>query len=48
MIAKNILEVKNITKEFKEGVALENISFNADNGKIIGFVGHNGSGKTFY
>ncbi len=43
---KNVLEVKNISKEFKEGVALEDISFTAENGKIIGFVGHNGSGKT--
>lgn len=46
MTDKNILEVKSISKEFKEGVALKNISFTAENGKIIGFVGHNGSGKT--
>lgn len=46
MREKNLLEVKSISKEFKEGVAIDNISFNADNGKIIGFVGHNGSGKT--
>ncbi|MBD5394696.1 MAG: ABC transporter ATP-binding protein [Lachnospiraceae bacterium] len=43
---KNLLEVKDISKKFKEGAALKNISFRADNGKIIGFVGHNGSGKT--
>lgn len=40
------MEVKSISKEFKEGVAIDNISFNVDNRKIIGFVGHNGSGKT--
>lgn len=43
---KYLLEVKNVCKEFREGLALENISFTAENGKIIGFVGHNGSGKT--
>ncbi len=41
-----LLEVKNISKEFKEGTALKNISFTAKNGKALGFVGHNGSGKT--
>ncbi len=41
-----ILKVDNISKVFKEGVALEGISFSATNGTIIGFVGHNGSGKT--
>ena len=43
---KYLLEVKNVCKEFREGLALENISCTAENGKIIGFVGHNGSGKT--
>ena len=40
------LQVEKVTKKFKEGTALENISFSAVNGNIIGFVGHNGSGKT--
>lgn len=43
---ENILEVNNVCKEFREGTAIENISFTAQNGSIIGFVGHNGSGKT--
>lgn len=42
----NLLEVINVSKEFREGSAIENISFTAENGDIIGFVGHNGSGKT--
>lgn len=45
-MTENILEVKNVSKKFREGMAIENISFYAENGKIIGFVGHNGSGKT--
>lgn len=41
-----VLKVDNVTKKFREGVAIENISFTAHSGDIIGFVGHNGSGKT--
>lgn len=40
------LEIKSITKKFKEGMALADISLHAESGEIIGFVGHNGSGKT--
>lgn len=43
---KHTLNVHEVCKRFKEGVALENISFSAESGNIIGFVGHNGSGKT--
>jgi len=43
---KNLLEVKNVCKKFREGAAIENITFTAENGSITGFVGHNGSGKT--
>lgn len=42
----NLLEVINVSKEFREGSAIKNISFTAESGNIIGFVGHNGSGKT--
>lgn len=41
-----ILEVKHAGKQFKEGRAIQDISFTATNGKVLGFVGHNGSGKT--
>lgn len=41
-----LLQIKNLSKEFKEGMAIEEISFSVSNGTIIGFVGHNGSGKT--
>ena len=41
-----VLRVNHISKQFKEGIALRDISFSAENGSILGFVGHNGSGKT--
>ncbi len=40
------LVVDHITKKFKEGTALTDISFTASNGNIVGFSGHNGCGKT--
>lgn len=43
---KHTLNVQEVCKRFKEGVALEDISFSAESGNIIGLVGHNGSGKT--
>lgn len=42
----NIVEVKGITKRFKEFVALDNVSVNFERGKIHGVIGRNGSGKT--
>lgn len=42
----NIIEVKNISKSFKENQVLRNISLNIEEGTICGLVGLNGSGKT--
>ncbi|MEG2289171.1 MAG: ABC transporter ATP-binding protein [Clostridium sp.] len=41
----NILEIKNVTKEYK-GFKLDNISFKLEKGYIMGFIGENGAGKT--
>ena len=41
-----MLEVKNISKYYGETMAIENISFKAEKGQIVGLVGHNGSGKS--
>lgn len=41
-----ILRVDKVSKSFKEGTALQDISFTAKSGTITGFAGHNGSGKT--
>lgn len=40
------VEVKNVTKQFKETTALKNVSVSFEKGKIYGVVGRNGSGKT--
>lgn len=40
------IEIKNVSKSFKDIKALDNVSMTLESGKIYGFVGHNGSGKT--
>jgi len=41
-----IIEVKNLTKKFKEFTAVDNISFEVTNGEIFAFLGPNGAGKS--
>jgi len=43
---ERLCRVDNATKEFKEVVALRNVSISYDAGKIHGLIGLNGSGKT--
>ena len=40
------LEIKNLSKKFKENVVLENVNLTLEGGNIYGFIGRNGSGKT--
>ncbi len=42
----DILEVKNLTKQFGSFVAVNNISFSLKEGEILGLLGPNGAGKT--
>ncbi len=40
------LEIRGITKTFGAFIAVENVSFTAEEGQIFGFLGTNGAGKT--
>lgn len=42
----NIISVKNLTKKFKDFVAVDDISFDVEKGKIFAFLGPNGAGKS--
>lgn len=42
----NAIQIKNITKQYKNITALDNISFSFEYGKIYGFLGRNGAGKS--
>lgn len=40
------IEVRNLTKSYGAGKAIDNISFDVNAGEILGFLGPNGAGKT--
>ncbi len=41
-----MIEIKNFTKQYKDKLAVDNLSINIEAGCIHGFIGHNGAGKT--
>lgn len=43
---KNIIEVKNLTKTYKQLKAVDDLTFEVHEGEILGLLGPNGSGKT--
>ena len=43
---QTMIEVKNLTKRYGQHLALDKISFNVNEGEILGFLGPNGAGKS--
>ena len=43
---ETILKVDGVTKQYRKFKAVDNVSFELEKGKIYGFIGQNGAGKT--
>ncbi len=41
-----IIEIKNLSKRYKDNMAVKDISFSVNKGEVFGFLGPNGAGKT--
>ncbi|MBK9939133.1 MAG: ABC transporter ATP-binding protein [Chitinophagaceae bacterium] len=41
-----VIEVKHLTKDFKDVKAVNDLSFSVDSGQVYGFLGQNGAGKS--
>jgi ABC-2 type transport system ATP-binding protein len=41
-----MIEVKNLTKRYRDRIAIDSLNFSVDEGEILGFLGPNGAGKT--
>lgn len=42
------IEIKNLTKKFKDNVIIDDVSICLESGKIYGLIGRNGSGKSVF
>lgn len=42
----NAIQIKHVTKRYKDITALDDVSFSFEHGKIYGFLGRNGAGKS--
>jgi len=41
-----MIEVKNLTKRYRDRIAIDGLNFSVGEGEILGFLGPNGAGKT--
>ena len=41
-----MIQVEEITRNYRNFVAVDGVSFEISRGEIVGFLGHNGAGKT--
>src|SRR5215510_11613230 len=41
-----VVEIKNVTRQFGEKLALDDVTFRVPAGSVVGLVGENGAGKT--
>src|SRR5688572_33401314 len=41
-----MIEVKNLTKRYRDRVAVNGLNFSVNEGEILGFLGPNGAGKS--
>ena len=46
MTMASVIQVKNISKDFREVKAVDNLSFSVEAGQVYGFLGQNGAGKS--
>lgn len=46
VVVKKAIEVDNLTKKYDSLIAVDNVSFNVEQGKIFAFLGPNGAGKS--
>lgn len=45
-MTKNVIEINNLTKKFKDFTAVDDLSLTVKEGEIFGFLGPNGAGKS--
>lgn len=45
-MSQTVIEVKNLSKAYKDATAVDNVSFTIEANKIYGLLGRNGAGKT--
>ena len=41
-----VIEINNLTKNYKSNRGIENINLSVNEGEIFGFIGPNGAGKS--